>query len=434
MGFVLSAVFALSRANHFFNENNRWSFLYFLIFLFFSLLVVYTFSFPNVIALVLCIFFFIVFEMSKGTLKMKKILISSFLFMALLISGMFYFSGDTDIKRGVGFVSSIVSKKNVEGNDPRIEIYKTYDKLLETTGPKDIIFGYGVGDEQLLIHRTLEQRLVENKNKNLLSFNEELNNEFWFRNNLNVITNAALSPVNTKTAEALVEMNDSEIVSHNISSDLELVKDIEYTFSVYARGGTTDRLIMRLGEIENRAYFNLTEGSVSKYKGVVNAGIENVDNGWMRCWITVKGDGKALLILGLSDSNETYNYKGSKKELYLWGAQVERRSAMSSYVKNNNELMEYAYTENLNSHNNYLYFLISGGILCLAAFLLSLFVLFRTGLKNKNSLQWAFCIIIALNFLTENILSRQSGLMFVAVMAIILFSELKPKNHVEKSL
>jgi O-antigen ligase len=434
MGFVLSSVFALSRSNHYAQVEERWSYLYFILFLLFSLLVVYTFSFPNVIALVLCVFFFIIFESKKKSLRIKKLLISTFVLMTILISGMFYLSGDTDIKRGVGFIESILFQKSVEGNDPRIEIYKTYDKLLQKSDLKDLIFGFGVGDEQLLLHRTLEERLLENKTKNLLSFNEEFNADSWFRNNLNVVTNAALSPVNTKTAEALVEMNDTDIVSHNISTDLVLEKDEFYTFSVFARKGTSDRLIMRLGKIENRAYFNLTEGSVSKYEGLEKATVEKLDNGWLRCSITVKGAGKALLILGLLDTTATYNYKASNKELYVWGAQVERRSALSNYVKNSNELMEYAYSENLNSHNNYLYFLISVGIVGLSAFLLSLFALFRIGLKNKNSLQWSFCVIIALNFLTENILSRQSGLMFVSILVIILFSELNLKKDVEESL
>lgn len=434
MGFVLSAVFALSRANHFFHKNNTRSLLYFIIFLCFSSLVVYAFSFPNVIALLFSVFSFIVFEIKKENLKMKKVFISSFFLMTLFISGMLYFSSDADIKRGVGFLKSVVYHQDIEGNDPRIEIYKTYDILLETAQSKDLLFGFGVGDEQLLIHRTLEKRLAENKNKNLLSFNEEFNRESWFTNNISVVTNAVLSPEKTKTAEALVEENSFESGSHNISTELDLVEDVEYTFSVYARPGTADRLVMRLGEIENRAYFNLADGSISKFKGIVNAGLEEISNSWVRCWITVKGDSKALLIIGMLDATLTYNYKGSKKELYVWGAQVERANKMSSYVKNTSELMQYAYNENLNTHNTYLFFLMSTGILGLVTFLLSLAVLFRKGLKNKDALQWTFCSIIALNFLTENILSRQSGLMFVAIMAIILFSEFKSKKDVKKSL
>jgi len=44
-------------------------------------------------------------------------------------------------------------------------------------------------------------------------------------------------------------------------------------------------------------------------------------------------------------------------------------------------------------------------------------------LKPYNLLRLSLCIIISLNFLTENILSRHWGLMFVSFMLILLFSK-----------
>jgi len=432
MGFVLSAIFSLQRANHYFRE--KFFPLYFSLFLFFSLLVVYTFSFPNVIALVVCVLLFIALELKKGTLKIKKTLFSMTFLIGIVVFSVFYFSKDLDVKRGISFVTSVLSQKEVEGNDPRIEIYKTYNNLLQKARPRDVIFGYGIGDEQKVLHRELEKRIRENKNKNLLFFNEEFNNESWFRNNLTVVSNQIVAPGNGKTADLLVATNSTEKVSRNISTSLVLDKNEVYTFSVYAKRGSATGLIMRLGDLDNRAYFNLKDGNISKYSGIKSAEIEALKDDWFRCSITVKGEELSLAVLGVLGPDGTYNYKGSEGNLYLWGAQIEQRSAVSSYIKNGSELMEYAYNENLNSHNNYLFFLINGGIISLGAFLLSLGVLFYIGFKNLNSLQLSFCVIIALNFLTENILSRHWGLMFVSVLILILFSATKTEKNAEESL
>jgi hypothetical protein len=208
---------------------------------------------------------------------------------------------------------------------------------------------------------------------------------------------------------------------------------VTYTFSVFAKKGSSETLILRLGPIENRAYFDLEKGQViSKYEGIITANIESIDTEWNRCSIAVKGNGSSLAIVGLSDAKGTYNYIGKDKELYIWGAQIEEGETPSAYLKNDSELMNYAYERNLNTHNNYLFFLLTTGIIGLFSFLFSLFLLFRFSLKNKNILQWSFCIIIALNFLTENILSRHWGLMFVSVMVLILFTSQKPNNNVKE--
>lgn len=434
MGFVLISVFCLQRANHFFGVKSRLSKLYFLFFLAFSLLVVYTFSFPNIIALIFCVPLFIIYEYRKGTLNIKKQLLPFAIILGLLISGVFLFSNDLDVARGMRFVNSVISQNNVEGNDPRIEIYKTYGNLFEKAGPTDILFGYGIGDEQKMLHRELEQRLWDSQNKNMLSFNEEFNSAYWFRNNVTVIPNQANAPKNIKIADLLIETTTTEVSSHNLSTNLNLEKDEVYTFSVYAKKGTASKLIMRLGPLENRAYFDLNEGKVARYEGVISANVDAIGEDWYRCYISVLGSDDPLVILGISDEAGTYNYIGSGKSLYLWGAQIERNKEVTSYIKNGKELMEYAYTENLNSHNNYLFFLLNGGLLCLGAFLLSLFLLFYIAFKNKNILQMVFCSIVALNFLTENILSRHWGLMFVAVIILLLFTPNSTETNAEKSV
>lgn len=435
MGFVFISILALQRSNVHFIKNFRKSYLYFGVFVVFSIFVVYAYSFPNIIALLACILLFILFQHKANTLAIRRLIVPYAIVILLGVLAILLGSKDLDIKRGISFVNSVLYQKDVEGNDPRIEIYRTYGSIMKKASLSEVIFGFGVGDEQNLLHKEVGNRLFFNKNKNLLSFNEEFNNSYWFRNHVGVKSNQAIAPNGKRTADFLEELHNDQDVSHNISTELFLEDNVMYSFSVFAKALDASKLVLRLGEMENRAYFDLDVGQlIGKYEGVKQASIEALGNQWYRCSISVTGEGNALVILGILSGNATYHHQGASRGLFLWGAQVERRRSTSNYIKNGSELMNYMYKENLNTHNNYLFFLLTGGILCLSAFLGSLLFLFRESFKNKNILQVSFCIIITLNFLTENIFSRHWGLMFVSVLALILFTSSKLKSNAKESL
>lgn len=66
-----------------------------------------------------------------------------------------------------------------------------------------------------------------------------------------------------------------------------------------------------------------------------------------------------------------------------------------------------------NSHNYYSFLLGSGGILCLLSFLLLLFCHFKAAFNNSNKTHLYFLVLISLSLLTENILSRVYGVVFM---------------------
>ncbi|NNL83039.1 MAG: hypothetical protein HKP28_06600, partial [Winogradskyella sp.] len=95
----------------------------------------------------------------------------------------------------------------------------------------------------------------------------------------------------------------------------------------------------------------------------------------------------------------------------------------AAYVKNDSALLKYVTDRELNTHNNYLYFLMAGGLIGLFSFLVALGSLIRYSFNRKDILQMTFCLILLLNLITENILSRHFGLIFTSFSLLVLFTK-----------
>lgn len=74
----------------------------------------------------------------------------------------------------------------------------------------------------------------------------------------------------------------------------------------------------------------------------------------------------------------------------------------------------------LNSHNQYLEYLLIGGLMLLAGFLTSLGAAATYAWKKRSSLLLAFIIFIALNFLTESFLAVQKGIILYSLFNALL--------------
>ncbi len=92
----------------------------------------------------------------------------------------------------------------------------------------------------------------------------------------------------------------------------------------------------------------------------------------------------------------------------------------------------------INSHNQYLDYLLKGGIFMLLAFILTLFVKIKYAVKNHNYLYLSLTILFVISFITENILVRQYGiysyfLCDVLFLGSILGNKNHSRNEVEKN-
>ena len=418
MGFVICAIFSL---NAFIKNNSKIYFsrlLYLLVFFYFSFWVFYAFSFPNVLALFLCIILVLYTELSK---KLFSIFI--FLFLGINIFIFNIKSEDVDFQRGFNFIKSSINNKEYEVKDTRQEIYKSINNIIIKNSFSELVFGIGIGDVQDNLNSEYENRLSLNKSKNSLFFSEEFNNQYWFKNNINVIPNKELSSKLKNNADLFIAKNLEQNLSHNLSTEIKVEEEGLYTLSVYVKKSDSDNIILRLGEVKQRAVFDVRKGEILQNLNTINAGIEPFKDNWYRCYVTVNLNKNGLVVLGLSNNIGDYVYASTMKQsLFFWGVQLEK-GQLTPYVRNHNRQLQIALNEKLNTHNNYLYFLLSAGLIGLLFFLVFMTYLIKISINPLNILKLSFCIIVFLNFLTENILSRHWGLMFFSFMLVLLFNK-----------
>ena len=418
MGFVICAIFSL---NAFIKNNSKKYFprlLYLLVFFYFLFWISFAFSFPNVLALFLCIILVLCTELSQ-----KLLFIYSFLFLGISIFIFNIKSEDVDFQRGFNFIRSSINNKEYEVKDTRQEIYKTIDNIIKKNSFSELLFGIGIGDVQDNLNSQYENRLSLNKTKNSLFFSEEFNNQYWFKNNIKVISNKELSSKFKNNADLFIARNLEQNLSHNLSTEIKVVEEGLYTLSVYVKKSNSDNIILRLGEVKQRAVFDVRKGKILQNLNTINAGVEPFEDNWYRCFITVNLKKKGLVVLGLSNNIGDYVYTSSTKQsLFFWGVQLEK-GQLTPYVRNYNEQLQLALNEKLNTHNNYLYFLLSIGVIGLLFFLVFIIYLIKISVMPLDIHKLSFCIIVLLNFLTENILSRHWGLMFFSFMLVLLFNK-----------
>lgn len=190
--------------------------------------------------------------------------------------------------------------------------------------------------------------LTEETRTNLLTRSEELdNNTSWATDSsgLTVTANSVVSPDGSTTADTLTEAATNS--SHNRYQSVGLVTTTPYTFSVFVKPNTVTRVSLGFGYAGigggGQAIYDLTSGSVisSFLSGAdpgsgLSASIVRYTNNWYRCILTVTPSITNLTYFAsilLIDSSGNSVYTGNTaNNLYAWGAQLENRQCVSSYI------------------------------------------------------------------------------------------------------
>jgi O-antigen ligase len=94
------------------------------------------------------------------------------------------------------------------------------------------------------------------------------------------------------------------------------------------------------------------------------------------------------------------------------------KDALINQYKINN--FKLGITQKLNSHNQYLQFLVTFGIVGFLIFIISMYYPFIFQLKIKNWLFIYFIVLVSINFLFESILETKAGVEFYAFFSILI--------------
>jgi hypothetical protein len=178
--------------------------------------------------------------------------------------------------------------------------------------------------------------LLEKQSTNLVTYSEQFDQ--WNTQDASVTANQITSPDGTQNADKIVENNQNQ--AHYIYSNTGTYASADYTVSVYAKAG--ERSILQLlfngsTNINAFANFDLTNGVA--YPTSSTATITAVGNGWYRCTITATLAAATLPLVYFAIQTSTsatraQAYAGNGTSgLYLWGAQSEQSSYVTSLIQ-----------------------------------------------------------------------------------------------------
>jgi hypothetical protein len=170
--------------------------------------------------------------------------------------------------------------------------------------------------------------------ENLLVRSQEFETT-WSASRVTVSANTGdtTAPDGTNTAEKVTNNNIND--THLLFQPLTL-NGQAYTFSVFAKKGTANFVVLRGsdGTAARNVWFNLDTGAVATTQTNITASIVNVGDGWYRCigtW-SASASSSQNYVVGISEADNTFIYAGTDKDIFLWGAQLEQRSAVTAYT------------------------------------------------------------------------------------------------------
>lgn len=101
---------------------------------------------------------------------------------------------------------------------------------------------------------------------------------------------------------------------------------------------------------------------------------------------------------------------------------------LNNNYNKNGRLPKYFNTK-LNSHNNYIHFLLVGGPILLMSFLILLYYCFKIAILKRNINYFVFLFFISVSLLTENMFMRMHGILFFSLFnALFYFNIIKQKE------
>jgi hypothetical protein len=184
--------------------------------------------------------------------------------------------------------------------------------------------------------------LIEGQATNLVTYSSNFAHSSWVKFRTNVEGDAAIAPDGTLSADYL-RANADNADGMNLFSSATITNNSTVNGSFYIKKTGTDShcvILIYNGGNQARQWFDLvnkttsTSYSVGSGFSVVNAGVEDVGNGWMRINVSASCTGTTayIAIYPSVSSDGSFASTVASSNALLWGAQLTESSFPSSLI------------------------------------------------------------------------------------------------------
>lgn len=180
--------------------------------------------------------------------------------------------------------------------------------------------------------------LVQPQTTNLFFWSEGFNAANWQKIRSTVTANATAAPDGAVTADVITPTSAPDGYARQYVS---VTAGSTYTFSAFIKRQPSSiyswlLLFAGIGAGSPGAFFNIQTGETSQSSNSpVSHSIEKFANGWLRCSVTVTVPSTAsvpfVILPATTESGGAYTPDGTG--IYVWGAQLEENSSVTSYIK-----------------------------------------------------------------------------------------------------
>lgn len=175
--------------------------------------------------------------------------------------------------------------------------------------------------------------LTESYSVNLLKRSDALNNASWSKNGVTVSANVTTAPDGTSGAESV---SPTGAALSYIDQTATWAAGTTMTRSIYAKAGNSSTVVFEqlvAGANTDAAEFNVSSCTVTYTGPGITASTQSVGNGWCRLIATryfagASGASNRFGVIYI----DTYGTGYAGNNVYLWGAQLEARATVSSYI------------------------------------------------------------------------------------------------------
>jgi hypothetical protein len=172
--------------------------------------------------------------------------------------------------------------------------------------------------------------------ENLLTYSQQFDDADWGKIRVTVTANTTAAPDGTTTADSVLENTDNN--THVIGKTVTSLSGLTYVISAFVKANGRNYVALYEGVTSKGKFFDITPGGSGAVLGnligaPLNASITAVGNDWFRCTIEITASSTLNTSCYISTTGTDFSYTGDvTKGIFLWGAQLEQRSSVSSYT------------------------------------------------------------------------------------------------------